>query len=424
MKNAVLTEVGELIVTASPTSHANDFDFLLGNHIVHHKKLKSRLTGSFGWIKFSGTHSMEPLLNGLGNMERQDMVTVDGKSVKGIALRLFNPVTRLWSIYWADSESATLDTPVMGSFENGVGYFYAKDSFNGKPVLLQFKWDATNADQPVWSQAFSIDGGKSWEWNWYMYFSKESPANSFLSPNQRIGVIELRNYLMKEGTRDSFIGYFENKLIQPQSNLKGYTLGGYRVKSEENHFCWIRGFENMKSRSCFLPAFYYGDEWKKHRSTANSMLANNDNVYLLRPLKVEGNELVSTDINATQLISDGGITVIDFYIANTKLNVLKKLFVEEYLPLFDSCSINNFNLWTSEEEENDFPQLPVFQDKNLLVQISFFKNELAYSEALKKLASITSEKLKAELLDAVTIHNSWILYPTENSVAQKIKMHQ
>lgn len=419
MVNAELSESDELVITASPTSSASDFNFLLGRHTVHHKKLSSRPTGSDNWIEFSGTHTMEPLLDGLGNLEQHQMVNLKGQSVKGIALRLFNPVTRLWSIYWADSESVTLDTPVVGSFENGIGYFYAKDSFNGKPVLLQFKWDATNADQSAWSQAFSTDGGKSWEWNWYMQFSKKPSNSSYINPNQRIGVIELRNYLMKEGTRDRFIEYYESNLVQPQSNLKGYTVGGYRVKDEENRFCWIRGFENMKSRSSFLPAFYYSDEWKKHRTTANSMLANNDNVYLLRPLKMQGDELVPADeIKAAQLLPDGGITVVDFYIANTKLNVLKELFAKEYLPLYDSCGVNNFSLWVSEEEVNDFPQLPVFQDKNLLVQISFYKNEPTYKEAVKKLASVTTKKLKAELLDAVTIHNSWILYPTGNSLTQ------
>ena len=115
---------------------------------------------------------MGSLLNAAGNLERHFMIASDGKPVEGIALRLFNPATKLWSIYWADSRSCVLDIPVVGSFENNVGYFYAKDNFNGIPVLLQFKWDATNPKQPVWSQAFSADDGKTWEWNWFMYFSK------------------------------------------------------------------------------------------------------------------------------------------------------------------------------------------------------------------------------------------------------------
>jgi hypothetical protein len=172
MKNTTLTSNGELIIRPSSTSSAADFNFLVGKHRVHHKKLKSRLNNCIEWIEFEGTHTQEMLLNGIGNLEQQKMITVDAELIEGIALRLFDPVTKLWSIYWADSKIGKLDVPMIGSFENGTGYFFAKDRFNGKPILVQFKWDATNLEQPVWSQAFSDDAGKTWEWNWYMYFTK------------------------------------------------------------------------------------------------------------------------------------------------------------------------------------------------------------------------------------------------------------
>jgi hypothetical protein len=63
--------------------------------------------------------------------------------------------------------SAGPDPPVVGSFENNVGHFFAKDTFNGKPIIVMFRWDARDKEHPVWSQAFSSDAGKTWEWNWY-----------------------------------------------------------------------------------------------------------------------------------------------------------------------------------------------------------------------------------------------------------------
>ena len=75
-------------------------------------------------------------------------------------------------IYWADSSRGKLDPPVVGSFENKVGHFFTKDVFNGKPVLMVFRWDARDKENPVWSQALSEDKGINWEWNWYMYMSK------------------------------------------------------------------------------------------------------------------------------------------------------------------------------------------------------------------------------------------------------------
>lgn len=192
-----------------------------------------------------------------------------------------------------------------------------------------------------------------------------------------IGVIELRNYVIKHGLRDSFISYFEENLIQPQEELKGYLPGRYRVKGAEDNFCWIRGFKDMKERSTFLPAFYYGHLWKQHKAMANSMLANNDNVYLLHPLSLRDDSLMPVkSINNSLLLPYRGIAVIEYYTANTKLDQLLKLFAKEYLPLVRECGVQNFTVWTSVLEENDFPGLPVFQDKNLLVKITFYENEL------------------------------------------------
>lgn len=123
MKNAVLNTEGELIITASKNSMSSDFDFLLGTHEVHHKKLKTRLVASKNWEEFKGVHKMEHLLNGIGNLEQQLICFPEGQ-MEGMAVRLFNPATRLWSIHWADSTSGRLDVPMIGSFENNVGFFW------------------------------------------------------------------------------------------------------------------------------------------------------------------------------------------------------------------------------------------------------------------------------------------------------------
>lgn len=163
---------GELIITASPASSKSDFDFLLGHHTVHHKKLKDRLSKCNEWIEFEGTQEMKKLLTGIANVESHFMSTTAEKTVEGIALRLFNPVTSLWSIYWADNIHGKLETPVVGSFENNFGHFFAKDAFNNKDIIIGFKWDIRDKENLVWSQAFSQDNGMTWEWNWFMYFKK------------------------------------------------------------------------------------------------------------------------------------------------------------------------------------------------------------------------------------------------------------
>jgi hypothetical protein len=114
---------------------------------------------------------MYPVLNGLGNIDNY-LATFDGQPFEGMSVRLFNPKTKLWSIYWADSNEGILQKPVVGSFDNNIAHFFAKDSFQDREILVVFRWDITDKENPVWSQAFSIDNGASWEWNWYMYCSK------------------------------------------------------------------------------------------------------------------------------------------------------------------------------------------------------------------------------------------------------------
>jgi hypothetical protein len=168
MVNARITSAGELEITPSAMSSQNDFDFWSGKWTMHNKRLLSRLNNCTEWVEYESTGECAgTVLYGLGNMDtfRTSYNQVNGKPYEGITVRLFNPKTKLWSIYWADSNNGTMDPPVVGSFEGSVGRFYCKDVFRGKPILVMFKWDKTDKDNPVWSQAFSPDNGVTWEMN-------------------------------------------------------------------------------------------------------------------------------------------------------------------------------------------------------------------------------------------------------------------
>ena len=155
---------GDLIIKASPTSSSKEFNYLIGNWKLKNRKLKSRLTNSNEWMEFESKVVMYQVLGGNGNIDKYTD-TASGKPYEGIALRIFDAKTKLWSIYWADSNSGTLDPPVVGSFENKIGHFFCKDTFNGKKIIVVFRWDVRDPNLPVWSQAFSDDNGKTWEWN-------------------------------------------------------------------------------------------------------------------------------------------------------------------------------------------------------------------------------------------------------------------
>ena len=122
---------GDLVIVPSSNSSKHDFDFFEGKWELHNKKLKSRLANSTEWIEFESTQEMYRVLNGIGNIDNF-LATLDGQPFEGMTLRLFNPKTKLWSIYWADSNEGRLDPPVLGSFENSIGHFITKDKFNEK----------------------------------------------------------------------------------------------------------------------------------------------------------------------------------------------------------------------------------------------------------------------------------------------------
>jgi hypothetical protein len=171
------TPTGELDIQPSANSSEHDFDYLIGKWKLNDKKLKSRLTHSTEWIEYESTVENTKLLQGIGSMDIY-RATFDGKPFEGVALRLFNPKTKLWSIYWADSNLGVMDPPMVGSFDGNIGKFYCKDKFNGKDIIVVFYWDKTDPENPVWSQAFSPDNGDTWEWNHTILHIKLSEYNN------------------------------------------------------------------------------------------------------------------------------------------------------------------------------------------------------------------------------------------------------
>jgi len=162
-----------------------DFDFMIGSWKVKHRRLKERLKNCQEWLEFDGLSNTQKLLGGFGNVEDNQLLLPDDH-YRAVALRSYNAQTKLWSIWWLDGRMpGTLDTPVVGGFENGIGLFYANDTLNGQAIRIRFTWiphysesdiqdteltEATAKTHPRWEQAFSTDDGKTWETNWTMQF--------------------------------------------------------------------------------------------------------------------------------------------------------------------------------------------------------------------------------------------------------------
>ena len=154
------------------TTPEQDFDFLQGRWQVRHRRLLKRLAGCTEWQVFAGTSELRPLLGGAANID-DNTIHLPGGSYRAVTLRAWSPQTGLWSIWWLDGRlPGEIGTPMRGRFEGGVGCFYADETFEGRPIRVRFLWLRTNTPAPRWEQAFSTDGGQTWETNWEMDFSR------------------------------------------------------------------------------------------------------------------------------------------------------------------------------------------------------------------------------------------------------------
>jgi hypothetical protein len=155
------------------------FDFLAGTWQVRHRKLADMADPDCDrWVEFDGVHWLRQTLGGLGNVDNMTVEPMpDGSRYEGMSLRLFDPETRLWSIWWASTrDPGRLDPPVSGRWDGTHGEFRGTDSVAGKPIEVRFHWDVFDADTAQWEQAFSFDGGVTWVHNWRMSFTRGSGA--------------------------------------------------------------------------------------------------------------------------------------------------------------------------------------------------------------------------------------------------------
>ena len=158
--------------TAVERDGRHDFDFLFGSWKSHQRRLLHPLTGSNQWAEFDATLVVRPYLDGLANVDELVGETPSGH-LAGITVRTYNPRSRQWSIYWGNQANGVLSLPAtVGQFKDGRGEFYDQEDWNGKNIFVRFLWIAS-PDAPRWEQAFSLDGGRTWETNWTATFTRE-----------------------------------------------------------------------------------------------------------------------------------------------------------------------------------------------------------------------------------------------------------
>ena len=150
----------------------NDFDFLVGNWKGTNRRLRERLVGSTDWEEFEGRLDVQKILSGMGSFDEATLY-IGSDQVEGVNLRLYNPDTDEWTIYWASPGTSNLFPPAVGKFEDGRGVFYSYEPVAGRHILVRSTYTTPRKDALRWEQAFSNDGGQSWETNWVFDYTRE-----------------------------------------------------------------------------------------------------------------------------------------------------------------------------------------------------------------------------------------------------------
>ena len=151
--------------TRAPGDGQGDFDFEIGTWKTHVRRLVRPLSGSTEWTTLDGTSSVRKVWGGRANLVELEADGPKGH-FEGLSLRLYNPQSRQWNLNFASSASGTLSPPTIGQFTNGRGEFYSQESWDGRAVFVRFLITVITTDSCHFEQAFSDDGGKTWEVNW------------------------------------------------------------------------------------------------------------------------------------------------------------------------------------------------------------------------------------------------------------------
>jgi len=143
----------------------HDFDWQLGTWKIHMSRLQHPLSGSTTWTELDGTVAVRTVWDGRANLAE---IVADGPSghLEFLSMRLYDPASGQWSLNFASSKGGTLGVPMIGEFKNGRGEFYDQETLSGRTILVRFVFETLAADSTRDEQAFSADGGKTWEVNW------------------------------------------------------------------------------------------------------------------------------------------------------------------------------------------------------------------------------------------------------------------
>lgn len=361
-----------------------DFDFWMGTWRIHNRRLRARLAGCAEWDEFEARGQTWPILNGLGN--RDEFRTDFWPDFLGMTFRFFDPAARTWSIYWADSLRGRLEPPMVGGFEGDTGTFYGDDVFEGRSIRVRFVW--TRAPYVRWEQAFSADGGATWETNWTMDMTREDrPAR------ERYGVVELRRYATVPGGGERFGRAFDAYFPEAFQALGAIAFGQFAERGRPDRFTWLRGTPDHDAHGAVKSAFYDGPMWKELAPRTNALIAEFHDVLFLRPLTPERGVLVLPPVDVLdELDAPRGLAVAQVFPVSAAEDFARR--AEPVFARYRATDAREAGVLVSLDKPNNFPRHPIRTDGPYAVWLGLVPDETALA-ALRRAIEAGAAELAA-----------------------------
>lgn len=201
-------------------------------------------------------------------------------------------------------------------------------------------------------------------------------------------IVELRQYDLVAGTRDTLIDIFDAHFVEGQEAEGMSVIGQFRDLDDADSFVWLRGFADMETRRRALDSFYSGPVWREHAPAANATMLAFDNVLLLRPASEEsGFALHPADRPKPGDDAQGGLVVVNVLEVRGDAADFAAWHRANMLPLILEAGGDVVGVFVTETAENDYPALPVRTGRNVLAVFTRFADAEAAAELRRTLAA-------------------------------------
>jgi hypothetical protein len=234
-----------------------------------------------------------------------------------------------------------------------------------------------------------------------------------------MSVIELRQYTLVAGQRETLIELFEAEFVESQEACGMRLVGTFRDLDDESKFVWLRSFPTIETRAPSLRAFYGGPAWARHRAAANATMVDSDDVLLLKPWRPESDfarrKLPSR--SKERDVIDRGVVEAGIVGLREPASALDWAhFEDELAPRIEAAGASVLACLITEHAANDFPVLPVREGENVVVWLAGFPtrelydpNAEAYAEMVAAANRWPGTIRRPQILHLMPTKRSWLI---------------